>query len=383
MDIKTIFTSSLLSTSLLMPSIGSAETPVAPTMAVTLSDQLLQVNWSDAANAVGYNLYYAPIPYTGPDSIGSIDMAGAMALAAELPIASAYYVAVTAYNNDGESGYSNIGSFTISNPVTDYSYQTLWTHSANLDVPESVLYNASENLVYVSNISGSPLEKNGNGFISTLDLDGNLVAANAFPNVTLNAPKGMALNNNKLYIADIDQLVEIDLSSGTATSYAAPESLFLNDVAADLNGNIYVSDTDQTNSVIYQLSGGEVSVWFDDSESLSRPNGLVVSGGKLLVGSYANGTLLSIDLNTKAATPMAETEITIDGLLPDGNGNYFLSDWDGKLYWMNSSGVKKELYDGESNVADFEYIKESNLILMPTFFGNSVVAIEVTPQHTD
>lgn len=364
-----------------IPFLVYAAAPLAPILDVIVNEQTTTMTWSKISFANGYKLHYAPMPYTGAEPIGIIDMGSQTTLSVSLPIGSAFYVAVSAYNIDGESGYSNIGSFTINPPVTGYTYTEIWNLSTDLDVPESILYDASNDIVYISNIAGSPSNADGAGFITTLGINGNLKKSNAFPNVTLNAPKGMALFGGKLYVADISDLVEIDIATGTAIRFAAPGAIFLNDVTADLNGSIYVSDTDKNNSKIYKLSNGSITAWFDDASNLYRPNGLVVTGDYLLAGSYGDGTILSINIDTLSVKIVAKTAITIDGLLPDGNGNYFISDWDGHIYWVNSTGTETLFYTGTSNVADFEYIAENGLILIPTFNGNSVSAIKVTAQH--
>ena len=49
-----------------------------------------------------------------------------------------------------------------------------WTTKKLFKVPESVLYNAAHDIVYVANINGEPIAKDRNGFISKLDLNGEI-----------------------------------------------------------------------------------------------------------------------------------------------------------------------------------------------------------------
>ena len=111
----------------------------------------------------------------------------------------------------------------------------LW-ETTGLKTPESALAVPAEGFAYVSNVAGKPTDKDGNGFISKVSLaDGKIIALEWAKG--LDAPKGLALAGGKLYTSDIDQLVEIDPASGKILAkYDAPGATFLNDVAADAQG---------------------------------------------------------------------------------------------------------------------------------------------------
>lgn len=112
--------------------------------------------------------------------------------------------------------------------------------------------------VYVSNINGDPDEKNGQGYLSRLTTDGRLTEQQWVTG--LNAPKGMAIHDGYLYVADIDRLVKIELNTGRwVRDFTAPEALLLNDVVANGNGTLYVSD--MVGNALYRLQGGEFVAW--------------------------------------------------------------------------------------------------------------------------
>ncbi|MCK5432236.1 MAG: hypothetical protein KAJ03_05795, partial [Gammaproteobacteria bacterium] len=82
--------------------------------------------------------------------------------------------------------------------------------------PESVVYHESTDTLFVSSVNGSPVEKDGNGYISKVLLDGTMLSRQWI--IGLNAPKGLAIHDNTLYVSDIDTLLEIDIPSGTITN---------------------------------------------------------------------------------------------------------------------------------------------------------------------
>ncbi len=249
-----------------------------------------------------------------------------------------------------------------------------WATAQDLKVPESVLYDDVRDILYISNINGSPLEKNGKGFISKVTLTGEI--ENLEWVTGLNAPKGSGIWQNKLFVTDIDELVEINIETGEIINKCPNEnSVFLNDITVDDSGNVYVSDMSAENSVIYKFTDGKLEIWLQD-EQIAQPNGLFFEKGKLLVGT-GDGYLKSVDLADKLITIIAETGFGIDGVQSDGKGNFLVSDWQGKTAFIRSAGEVKELMntaDSKINSADIEFIPEKNMLLIPTFFDNRVVA---------
>ncbi len=258
-----------------------------------------------------------------------------------------------------------------------YKLTKLWETKADLRIPESVLYNPSEDIIYVSNINGKSTEKNGKGFISKVSLSGKILVLKW--GTGLNAPKGSGIYQDSLYVTDIDELVEIDLKTGRILSkYPAVGAGFLNDVTIDKDGNVYVSDMSSKNSVIYKLVQKKMVVWLRGPE-VSKPNGLYAEKDKLILGNSGDGSLKAISLVTKEISIIAKIGSGIDGVQSDGKGNYFISDWRGKTSYVTSSGKVTVLLDTTNqkiNSADIEYIESKHILLIPTFFNNRVVAYQ-------
>jgi DNA-binding beta-propeller fold protein YncE len=256
------------------------------------------------------------------------------------------------------------------------SLRKVWETDTLLRTPESVLYEPIENVLYVSNINGNGAVKDGNGFISKLTLEGQIITLQWVAG--LNAPKGMGISGNKLFVADIDRLVMFDLSSGALLkSYNVTEPVYLNDITVAENGIVYVSDN--RNDKIYYLRNDSLQV-FMQGENLQRPNGLFIEGNKLAVGSQKNNALQIIDLASKKITKITDGLGASDGVKSVGKGNYFFSDWNGRVFWISSKGEKKLLLDttaAKINAADIEYIPNKKMLFVPTFNSNTVVAYRV------
>jgi DNA-binding beta-propeller fold protein YncE len=250
--------------------------------------------------------------------------------------------------------------------------EKVWQTTADLKTPESALYYPDNDVIYVANINGDPTVKDGNGFISILNQDGS--EKNLEWITGLNAPKGMAIFKGKLYVSDIDQLVEIDIEKGKiAERYNAPDAIFLNDVTACMDGMIFVSDNRAKK--IYLLNEGKLSVWMEGSP-FENPNGLMAEKGKLLVG---DNKIYEVDIKTKKITTLIEDAGGVDGLEKNNDGDFVFSNWPGRIFIHKNGKTIKLLDTTEKNIntADIDYDLKHDLILVPTFFDNHIVAYKI------
>jgi outer membrane protein assembly factor BamB len=248
-----------------------------------------------------------------------------------------------------------------------------WTTTDGLKTPESALYDTSSNSIFVTNIDGQPSAKDGNGFISILNADGKM--KNLQWITGLNAPKGQAISNGNLYVADIDELVVINIKEAKITNrYKVENAKFLNDVAANEDGTVYVSD--MNDHKIYALNNGKLSLWLDD-KILENVNGLWAEKGQLYIG---NAKILQIDMKTKTIKTLVENCGGIDGLEKMKDGNFIYSNWQGLIFITKGTESIKLLDTvDKQNTADIDFIPGKNIVLVPTFSGNSLDAYTLNP----
>jgi len=244
----------------------------------------------------------------------------------------------------------------------------VWSTSDGLKTPESVLFDPVTNNIYVSNIDGQAAEKDGKGFISILSADGKIKKLDWITG--LNAPKGQAIYNGNLYVSDIDELVVINIKdSKIVKRYKVENAKFLNDVTVSEDGIVFVSDN--RDNKIYMLKNDLVSLWMED-KLVINPNGLWAEKGKLYIGT---GQILQADIKTKEIKVLADNCGGIDGIEKLKDGNFVYSNWKGLIFVTKGSESIKLLDTvDKKNTADIDFIPEKNLVLVPTFSGNSVEA---------
>lgn len=253
------------------------------------------------------------------------------------------------------------------------SLKKIWELPRRLKYPESVVYDGKRNVLYVSNYYNG-----GNEFISKLSVDGK-VEKRAW--VTgLRQPTGLCLDGAYLYAVDRRNLCKIDIDSAkVVATYPIPGAVFPNDVAAGEAGHLYITDS-QRNAIL-MFRDGDITTFLEGPQ-LSGVNGILHDDGKLVVGVTGDASVKQIDLASKEITVLAQLESgsVMDGLQKDEGGNYLFSDYNGRIFRLHRSGKLEKLLNTKAPqrfCADFEYIPERRLLIIPSLFDNRIVAYEM------
>ena len=258
---------------------------------------------------------------------------------------------------------------------TQRSAEKLWETAPGLITPESVLHHAGDKIIYVANINENPWEKDGNGFISVLSESGEIT--NLKWATGLDAPKGMGVVDEHLYVTNIDEVVKIDRNSGKVLArFGHPLAENLNDIAVSPDNRIFISDS--KGSCIFELKGDKLEILLNSTE-VKASNGLCVDGKILLAGQ--RNRIAAIDLETMEVTTFISNTGSIDGLVAMGDGTFLISDWSGKIQRVSPSVDASVIFDStpdKVNAADIDYNPDSKTLYVPTFFHNSVTAWKVS-----
>ncbi|MDB5249427.1 MAG: ATP-binding protein [Segetibacter sp.] len=251
-----------------------------------------------------------------------------------------------------------------------------WETPAVLKEPESVLYDRVNNVLYVSNINNPAAGKDNNGSIGRISLTGEV------QNVEwvvggMDAPKGLGLSKGLLYVADLTKMVVIDTKTGKVVQTIDIEDPgMLNDVTVDEKGVVYVSDSNKKR--VYTINNNKAEIWLE-KEEFQKPNGLLAHNGKFYMIDMTAGIFYEVDKKTKSLRKIAEGLVGGDGIVPYGN-DFIISNWNGEINHVSSKGQVTKLLDTKAdkiNAADIDYLPKENLLLVPTFYGNRVVAYQI------
>lgn len=249
-----------------------------------------------------------------------------------------------------------------------------WETEAVLKTPESVLFDAGSRSLYVANIDGKePWAKDGKGSIGKVGLDGKIIAVDWVSG--LHAPKGMGLRDGKLYVADIDRVVVIDVAKAAiAQTIPIEGAQQLNDITIDKAGVVYVSDSKVGN--VHAITKGKPAVML---EKLKGPNGLLAHGNDFYV--LDQGTLFKVAKDKSLTRIVDGMDGGTDGIEHVQGSEFLVSCWRGVVYSVNvAKGEKQQLLDTRPqsvHSADIGYDAKNRIVYVPTFFTNTIVAYEL------
>lgn len=254
----------------------------------------------------------------------------------------------------------------------DYKLVEKWESDSLLKVPESVLLDKDNDILYVSNVDGlDPWKADGKGSIAKLDLNGKIISAEWVKG--MDAPKGMGMHRNKLYVADLSVIRVIDIKSGKIEkSIPIKNATGLNDITIAGNGDIYI--TDYQEKKLYRVKEDKIELL---AENLKQPNGVLFQDNDLYVldgdGMYKLGNNNTLELIVDGM------EGGVDGIVHVNGDEFIVSCWEGALWHVTEDGAKHLLMDtraAQRRTADIEYDKKTNTLFVPTFFRNTVIAYE-------
>ncbi|MEP7326508.1 MAG: SMP-30/gluconolactonase/LRE family protein [Gemmatimonadota bacterium] len=263
------------------------------------------------------------------------------------------------------------------------------------DAPESVLDDAARDVYLVANINGNPSVKDNNGYIARLKPDGTADSLHFIQGgrngVTLNAPKGMALSGDSLWVADIDALRIFDVVTGRAlgsVDLSSQHAVFLNDVARAPDGSIYVTDT----GIRITATGMEhpgpdrlfrvapdrsVSVVLE-GDALSQPNGVTwdATGNRLLI---VGNRILGWKPGDSAPAELMSGPGGYDGVEMLGGGHFVVSSWDSTGVYLYDGTTLRAIATGLASPADIAVDRKRHRLLIPQLTENKV-EIRVLPR---
>lgn len=253
--------------------------------------------------------------------------------------------------------------------------------------PESVLYDAENDVYLVSNINGTPLDADDNGYITKVSPDGKITEAKwidgSKDTVKLDAPKGMAIANGMLYVSDINVVRKFDMKTGEAKGEIKVEgATFLNDLANGPDGSVYVTDSGLDakfgptgTDAIYVIGKDDKLKTIIKDKALAAPNGVTAGDeGSVWVVTFGSGEIYAVDAKGKKAAGQKLPKGQLDGVVVLGGGEVLVSSWEGSaIYRGKPGGEWKAVVENVKSPADIGYDTKRHRILIPIFQGNSII----------
>lgn len=254
------------------------------------------------------------------------------------------------------------------------------TEEEYLKTPECVTYDREKNVFYVSNLNRDN-EIDNDGYISIVNIDGSILTEKFVEG--LGSPLGNDFYNGHLFLNDGANIIKINIESGDIVERMAVEGASnLNGIDIDNMGNIYAADS-RGNRIFKVTQTGKTSLLYE-GEDLNSPNGVSVRGDELIIASFSGKKLLALNLQNKQIRTLVENIGSADGIIQLEGGHFITSSWSGEVYFISKDLKKQKILDTSAekiNAADIGYIPEENLLVIPTFYDNRLMAYRLKIQE--
>lgn len=238
--------------------------------------------------------------------------------------------------------------------------------------PESVVFDNDRDLIFISNIGK---DTPGDGFISKADTGGEVIDLKWVDG--LNDPKGLQIVDEKIYVTDLTELIEMDIKSGEITKKISVEgSEGLNDITLDEEGNLFISDNRRSAIYKKEKESDQVELWMD-GEELQFPNGLLAVEDEIYIAAWGkkqDGNVLKVNKSTKEISPVTKAGIgNLDGIQLNRDKNFYISDWaTGDIYEIGKTGQTQQILASEKTSGDILFLPDENKLVLPMNHQNSV-----------
>ena len=248
--------------------------------------------------------------------------------------------------------------------------EQIWV-AVGLSAPEGVASDGET--LFISNVAGEGDAKDGEGWITRLAMDGTVLEEKWVEG--LNAPKGLALRDGKLFVSDYDAYHVIDVASGTIdNTYPVEGAGFLNDVAVWRN-DVFMSDSGSAR--IFLIVENGYKEWLSD-ERLSGVNGLTPDGDRLLIATMSSGSLFET-MGARDLTEITTGMDNADGIAVLDDGSYLVSSWPGQIWHVSTEGETTELHNTvDVPIYQNDLTRIGDTIIVPNWHPGTVTAWRIT-----
>lgn len=265
---------------------------------------------------------------------------------------------------------------------------------AGLAHPESVIHDAEQDIYFVSSVNGDPAAADKNGFISKVSPDGTVLELKFIdgskPQTLLNAPKGLAIAGDVLYVADLNTVRSFNKKTGALRgAFPAAGATFLNAVTVDASGLVLVTDSGWksdpagfantgTDAVLkLDPKKGKISSLLKDT-SLGNPNGILATGGSTFVVNWA-GELFDLTPDGKKGVPTKLPKAFLDGVVALEDGSFLVSSWEGgAVYHGEPGGEFTAVVVDLPSPAAIGYDAKRDRLLVPSMMDDRLLGFDLT-----
>jgi len=269
---------------------------------------------------------------------------------------------------------------------------TIVVKDAGLQTPECALWDADQDVYFVSNINGDPTAVDQNGFISKIGPDGKVVELKFVDGTKkgseLNAPKGLAIAGKILYVADLDTVRMFDRKSGKPRGkIAIKDAVFLNALTVSPDGKVlYVSDSAvKIKDGNFSSTGSDAIFEIDlkkktakpllQDKALHWPNGVLADASGVWVVTLGANELIHVNYKGELGAVTKLPKGGLDGIVKLADGSLLISSWEASAVYRGLPGGEfKEVISGLQSPAAIGLDGKRHAVLIPVYMASAFEA---------
>ena len=262
--------------------------------------------------------------------------------------------------------------------------------TSTMKTPESVRYDADLDVFFVSNINGNPSQHDGNGFIAVVRADSTgvvkMLVEGGKNGVTLDAPKGLAIVGDTLWVADINHMRAFNKRTGAKVAdidLSSQHASFLNDVAIGGEGAVYVTDS----GLLFDAKGAMTHPGIDQifkiegrkataikADSLNSPNGITwdAANTRFLLAPFSGNSVQTWKPGDKAPTTLITGPGGYDGIEALADGRILVTSWADSAVHVVKDGAMTTLVPNVTAPADIGVDTKRGVVAIPRFNDGKV-----------
>jgi sugar lactone lactonase YvrE len=265
-----------------------------------------------------------------------------------------------------------LGLLISSNMQAQHSLEKIWQTDTLLKFPEEVVFEPNGKFLYVTNTDGNPMAADGTGSVGKIGLNGEVIEVDWVKG--LDAPKGMRLYKNLLYIADLSNVVVVDVDKAEIVKRIAIDSArLLHNVAIDSQGIVYVSDL--FGGKIYRIEAGNVSIYLD---GLQGPAGILLDESDMYI--FTAEGLLKADASKTVTTVSKGMDRRANGIVKVAGKEFIVTCWGGHVYYVYFDGSNQLILDTSKDMIPAGinlYDPRNKIMYMTTDQHNVLIAYKL------
>lgn len=268
---------------------------------------------------------------------------------------------------------------------------SLATETGGMKSPESARYDPELDVFYISNVDGNESAKDGKGFIALVPAESlgvmRVLVEGGKGGATLNAPKGLALTGDTLWVTDIDAVRGFNRRTGAPVAtveLSAQGATFLNDVAVGPNGSLYVTDsgirieadgsmTQPGPARIFRITQGAATELVRGT-ALHNVNGLTWQDttGVWLLAPATSSDVMTWSEGDSLPKRLVTGPGGYDGIEALSDGRILVSSWADSAVHLITHGTLTKLIPNVSAAADIGYDMKRGVVAVPRMMDGKV-----------